>query len=74
VLLHRDLDGPAVVGVARVRRRDDDDALRTALARGVEHPVDDALSEQRVQVLRNRGLHPGAETAGHDHSCEIAHG
>ena len=74
VLLHRD-DDAVVVLVARVGRGDDDDRVGAGRARGLEHPVDDASPEQRMQVLRHGRLHPGAEPAGHDDSCEVgAHG
>ena len=32
----------------------------------VDHPVDQAPAEQRVEVLRQARVHPGAEAAGHD--------
>jgi hypothetical protein len=74
VLLYCD-DHAAVVGVARVGRRHDDDRIGTGRACGLEDPVDDASPEQRVQMLRHGRLHPGAEPAGHDDSCEVgAHG
>src|SRR5262249_32216288 len=38
-----------------------------------DDPVDEAPSEQRMQVLRHGGLHPRAESRGHDHGGEVAH-
>ena len=39
----------------------------------VDDPVDEPPPEQRVQVLRRRGLHPRAETRGHHDSSEVRH-
>ena len=68
-LLHHDLD--AVVGVSGRRRGDDHERVGSRLERGLDHPVDDAAAEQRVEVLRQRRAHAGAEPAGHHHRCEL---
>ena len=49
-------------------------AARAELPRGLEHPVDEPASEQRVQVLRRRGAHARAESTGHHDCCECALG
>ena len=38
----------------------------------LDDPVDEPPPEQRVQMLRRRGLHPRAETGGHHDGCEVA--
>ena len=40
------------------------------LASGLEHPVDHATAEDRMEMLRNGGAHAGAEPSGHDDSCD----
>ena len=41
------------------------------LAGRLDHPVDEAAAEQRVQVLRRLGAHARAEPGGQDDSCEL---
>ena len=69
----RDLDPGAVeasldVSARATRRRA---GRRLERPRGGEHPVDHAPAEQRVQVLRRRRAHAGAEAGGHDDGCEV---
>ena len=68
-LLDGDLD--AVVARRASPASDDDERVGAERARGRDHPVDDPPAEQRMQVLRRRGLHPRAEPAGHDDGCEV---
>src|SRR5439155_5837304 len=65
------LHGDAQAGecVACVRRRDDDERVGTGALGGVDHPVDEAAPEQRVQVLRHGRPHPCSEPGGHYDSC-----
>src|SRR5262249_47794740 len=49
---------------------DDDERLRPGLETRVDHPVDHAAAENRVEVLRDGGTHPGTEPAGHQNGCE----
>ena len=70
LLLDRDLD--ALVGVCRVRRGDDDDPLGAGTAGRIDHPVDHAPAEQRVEVLRHARAHARPEPSGHHDCCEIA--
>ena len=68
--LHRDLD--ALGDVLAARRDDDHGPVGAELADGVERPVEHALAEQRVQVLRRPGAHARTEAGGHDDDCEWA--
>src|SRR3954471_14337720 len=56
-----------------VRSDDEHERVRAGRLHGGDDPVDEAASEQRVQVLRRRGLHPRAEAGGHDHCGEVRH-
>ncbi len=51
-----------------VGRGDDDQRRRVERTGGLEHPVDHAPPEQRVQVLGELGTHPRPEPSGH-HDC-----
>ena len=64
----------SLVGVHRVGRGDDHDRVGSGLARGVDHPVDHAPAEQRVQVLRHGRPHPRSESARHHYCREVVRG
>ena len=64
LLLDGDLE--ALEGVGAIGRDDDDQAGELERARRLEHPVHHPPAEDRMEVLRHRGTHPGAEAAGHD--------
>ena len=67
-LLHRDLH--VAERVAALRRGDDDERRRAERSRRLEHPVDHAPAEDRVQVLRHGRAHARAEPTGHHHGCQ----
>src|SRR5207253_855351 len=69
-LLHGDLHVRARELLARRRRCDDDERAGACLAPRLHDPVDHATAEDRMEVLRHRGLHPRAEAAGHQDCCE----
>ena len=69
LVLHGNLD--AIEGRRAVRRGDNDDARDPGVARGLDDPVDHPPPKQRVQVLRHRTSHAGAEATGHHDCCEL---
>ena len=72
LLLHDDGDVVPRELVAPGGRRDDDERLGAGRAAGLDHPVDHAAAEDRVEVLRHRGAHAGAEASGHHDGCDAA--
>ena len=66
-----DGDRDALERVPRVRRGDDDDGIRARAGGGRDHPVHEALPEQRMEVLGRGRVHPGPEATGHDDCCEV---
>ena len=58
-LLHGDLD--ALERVRVLGRGDDDERIGAERAGRLDHPVDHAPAEQRVEVLRRRRAHARAE-------------
>ena len=62
--------GDVLEEVARLRRCDDYEPLDARPARRIDHPVDHAPPEQRMQVLRRRALHARADPSGHHNCCE----
>ena len=73
-LLHG--DGLALEGLARVGRGDDHERLGPERPHGLDHPVGEPPSEQRVQVLRRGRVHARAESGGQDDRCRwrLGHG
>src|SRR2546423_10413394 len=70
LLLHSHVS--ALKGADRVGRDDEDERIRMQRFHGRDDPVDETATEQRVQVLRRRGLHPRAEPRGHHDGGEVA--
>ena len=69
-LLDRDDDGALGELVLRDGRGDDDERRRARLAPALDHPVDHAPAQDRVEVLGHRALHAGAEASGHHDCCK----
>src|SRR5262249_40438599 len=69
LLLYHDLD-VVLVRAGAAGRSDDDEALECERSRGLDDPVDQALAEQRMQMLRRLRAHAGSETPGHYHGCD----
>src|SRR6266576_6124832 len=67
-----DRDGNPVERARCFGREDDDERIRAERPHGFDDPVDEPAPEQRVQVLRRRGLHPRAEPGRHDDGCQFA--
>ncbi len=68
-LLHGDLD--ALELVREVGRADDDEAGGIESPPGLDHPVDEATTEQRVEMLRRGRTHPRAEPSREDDDCQV---
>ena len=70
LLLHR--DGHAVELAGRLRRKHDDEGIRLEWTDRLDDPVDEPPPQQRVQMLRERGLHARAESGRHHDGCKVA--
>ena len=56
--------------VARGGRADDHEGIRLERLCGQERPVEDASTEERMEMLRPVGAHPRAQARRHDDRCE----